>query len=164
MEKARLGFVVLFVIGIAVALYSWYSYSNFVAMEYGHISDAIADLQQAKEAQAFEDKIGYVKEAIQHYQQGPNMENLQILATMTTPEQLDISLPEVIKDLENEHSAATLTPRTVIPAFVYLGFLVSAFLPAVFYGRWKKSSDGEKYLTGVIIALLISFLLGALLL
>jgi len=156
MENSRVCFLVLLILGIVIGAGSLIYRTDSQEAQYGYINDTIDLLDETEEGQSIEDKIEYISEAIEVYQQGPNLKNLQILTTLNTTDQIELSLVAVRSDLKDEYEKSTAaTFHDYKVAILEILFIFFAFVGTV--SDYQKWDIKEKHaFVGIILALLFA--------
>jgi len=147
------GALILAVVFMAVALNN--DKNNLTPFEYLNKTNDL--LGKARATDVFPEKMQFINESITTYGQGPNLDNLQFLASAGTSEQADLLIPLLRIDITNElHGHRNIVHAFKVAAseiFFLLVALVGIFLD------WNKLKDGEKHFVWSITSTLLLLIL-----
>jgi len=161
LEDSRKAFLVFFLLGVVIAGISGIDCIINVLPQYQYIRDTETALGKVKSALSLDSKIAHIKEAIEFYQQGPNLVGLKALAELGSGAQIRVFLPVVLASLGNEYSARLFTPSRLKLAFLEAAFIFFAFVGLVGkYESWKTES--KHLVIGATLALLFAIFIAVL--
>jgi len=101
--------------------------------------------------------MSLINESIQTYQQGPNLKSLQTLTSMTSAEQIDMTIGGVATSLRNEYTGYYFTVRNAITAILEAAFIILAVFGSIDdYSEWN---DEVQYIVVGAIVFILGYLL-----
>lgn len=167
MENTRIVSFLLLLLTITIGGARAGNFFINIEPKWDYILQAVDSLEMAKEIPDLEAKHFYIQEAIEIYQEGPNLLGLQMLSRQNSSVEIDYLLPKVITGAEEERIAAinsvTFAPKSSALSVLTGVLIITTFLGAIAkenYSYSKWSTKNQHFYIAIIAASFLALFVG----